>query len=191
LDSQARADLYYLYESGIMNSIFEAPRFFLPLPPLTPTHLFSDMAPLAAYKDFFMKVTNLTALAKDIPETVPLATKDDEIYRIFEKFPLPEQMSEDWEIFNRRMDILFGENVTSHKFISKTKQPARRPQIPQLHHQQQQVKQGTWQAFAMSESPKGSQWPLPRKTDSRQKLSNIWSSKGALGIYLIHWHGGK
>jgi len=69
------------------------------------------MAPLAAYKDFFTKVTNLTALAKSIPETVPLATKDDEIYRISEKFPLPEQMSEDWEIFNRRMDILFGENV--------------------------------------------------------------------------------
>ena len=69
------------------------------------------MAPLAAYKDFFMKVTNLTALAKSIPETMPLATKDDEIYHIFEKFPLPEQMSEDWEIFNRRMDILFGENV--------------------------------------------------------------------------------
>jgi len=69
------------------------------------------MAPLTTYKDFFTKVTNLTALIKDIPETVPLATKDDEIYRIFEKFPLPEQMSEDWEVFNRRMDILFGENV--------------------------------------------------------------------------------
>jgi hypothetical protein len=98
-------------DSGIMNSIFEAPRIYSPFPPLTPPQLFSDMAPLAAYKDFFTKVTNLTALAKDIPETVPLATKDDEICRIFEKFPLPEQMSEDWEIFNRRMDILFGENV--------------------------------------------------------------------------------
>ena len=58
------------------------------------------MAPLATYKDFFMKVTNLTALAKSIPETMPLATKDNKIYCIFEKFPLPEQLSEDWEIFN-------------------------------------------------------------------------------------------
>ena len=100
-----------LYDSGIINSIFKAPKIYSPFPPLTPTQLFSDMAPLAAYKDFFMKFTNLTALAKYIPETVPLATKDDKIYHIFEKFPLPEQMSEDWEIFSQCMDILFGENV--------------------------------------------------------------------------------
>jgi len=51
------------------------------------------MAPLAAYTNFFTQGTKLAALTKYIPETVPLATKDNEINCIVEKFPIPEQVS--------------------------------------------------------------------------------------------------
>lgn len=53
----------------------------------------------------------LSSLVSSLPCHVPLATKDDEIARIFTKIPVPNNADLQWPVFNRRMDILFGEDV--------------------------------------------------------------------------------
>jgi hypothetical protein len=53
----------------------------------------------------------LSSLVSLLPSSVPLATKNDEIFRIFTKIPIPDDPEDQWPVFNRRMDILFGEDV--------------------------------------------------------------------------------
>jgi hypothetical protein len=56
----------------------------------------------------------LSSLVSCLPDSVPLATKDDEIARIFTKIPVPNDAELQWPVFNRRMDILFGEDVRNN-----------------------------------------------------------------------------
>ena len=53
----------------------------------------------------------LKTLVQKLPYTVPLATTDDKIAQVFRDIPEPTDNDEKWPTFNRRMDILFGEDV--------------------------------------------------------------------------------
>lgn len=63
------------------------------------------------YLKFLERLKVLKVVSKNIPQTVSLATKKDHIYEVFQKIPIPENIEEQWEIFNLRMDLLFGEDV--------------------------------------------------------------------------------
>jgi len=63
------------------------------------------------YTTFQARLTILKTIAKKIPLTVSLATKTDKIPEIFKSIPVPRDADKHWEVFNRRMDLLFGEDV--------------------------------------------------------------------------------
>ena len=69
------------------------------------------MALANSYSTFNENISTLTALIATIPESVPLATKDDRIHQIFTSIPPPDNDAEVWEVFNRRFDNLFGEDT--------------------------------------------------------------------------------
>ncbi|RXW12522.1 hypothetical protein EST38_g13333, partial [Candolleomyces aberdarensis] len=60
---------------------------------------------------FARKVKALRSLILQLPPTVPIAKPDSQIVEVFKRHPVPADSSENWEIFNRRMDILFGEET--------------------------------------------------------------------------------
>jgi hypothetical protein len=56
----------------------------------------------------------LKTLASVLPNTVRLATETDIIHQVFTRCPVPQNGAsgeQHWQTFNRRLDILFGENV--------------------------------------------------------------------------------
>lgn len=61
------------------------------------------------------QVRVLISLLPSLPASVKLATKDDNISRIFTSIPVPNDPDLQWPVFNRRMDILFGEDVRDDK----------------------------------------------------------------------------
>jgi hypothetical protein len=61
------------------------------------------------------QVCTLISLLPSLPMSVQLATKDDNISRIFASIPVPSDPEFLWPVFNRRMDILFGEDVHDDK----------------------------------------------------------------------------
>jgi len=67
--------------------------------------------PLPDYRVFSQKIDHLKVLAKQLPSTIPIATKDDRIVEVFTKIPVSDNPAEHWEIFNRRMDVLFGNEL--------------------------------------------------------------------------------
>jgi hypothetical protein len=67
--------------------------------------------PLPDFKAFSEKTGELKALVKILPRTVPLGTKRDRIYQVFDNIPVPNDVGQHWETFNRRMDNLFGEEL--------------------------------------------------------------------------------
>jgi hypothetical protein len=73
------------------------------------------MAPTNDFQLFSERLNVLDTLAKSLPESVPLAKKSDAIYKLFEKIPVPKDPASHFEVFNRRMDILFGNDVRHKK----------------------------------------------------------------------------
>ena len=67
--------------------------------------------PLPNYGNFSQKLNLLKGLARQLPSTVPLATKDDCIVEVFTSIPVSENPTDHWEIFNRRMNALFGNEL--------------------------------------------------------------------------------
>lgn len=56
----------------------------------------------------------LRSLVKSLPESVPLASAESKICQIFQKVSVPHPTAdgeEHWAVFNRRMDLLFGNDV--------------------------------------------------------------------------------
>ena len=64
--------------------------------------------PLPDFKAFSEKISELKALVKILPRTVPLGTKRDRVNQVFSNIPVPNDAGQHWETFNRRMDNLFG-----------------------------------------------------------------------------------
>ena len=60
---------------------------------------------------FSRKVKALCSLILQLPTTVPIAKADSQIVEVFRRHPVPMDSSENWEVFNCRMDILFGEET--------------------------------------------------------------------------------
>ncbi len=69
------------------------------------------MPGLPNYNSFSNLVKELQALEKRLPKSIPVAMRNDKICDVFVKIPLSFDPSEDWEIFNRRMDALFSEEL--------------------------------------------------------------------------------
>ena len=67
--------------------------------------------PLPDYRAFSQKIDRLKGLAKSLPSTVPVATKDGRIVEVFTNIPVTEDPAEHWQTFNRRMDALFGHEL--------------------------------------------------------------------------------
>jgi hypothetical protein len=67
--------------------------------------------PLPDYRNFCQKLDKLKGLAKQLPASVPIATKDGRIMEVFSSIPISENPTEHWETFNRRMDALFGDEL--------------------------------------------------------------------------------
>ena len=51
-------------------------------------------------------ITNIITLSKGLPQSIPVATKEDKIYTVMSS---PEGEDE-WQTFNRRFDAMFGED---------------------------------------------------------------------------------
>ena len=70
------------------------------------------MAP-NSFQTFTARVDVLGESIRAIPTSVAVATKKDAIFTLFEKIPIPQggSASAHFEVFNRRMDLLFGEDV--------------------------------------------------------------------------------
>ncbi|PPR07539.1 hypothetical protein CVT24_007136, partial [Panaeolus cyanescens] len=60
---------------------------------------------------FLKHVQTLKSLQPLLPDTLPLATRESRVNEIFVKQPEPTSLDEWWEVFNRRMDILYGDNT--------------------------------------------------------------------------------
>ncbi|KAJ2923828.1 hypothetical protein H1R20_g13269, partial [Candolleomyces eurysporus] len=54
---------------------------------------------------FSRKVKTLCGLVLQLPLTVPIAKQDGRIVEVFDRYPIPADSSENWEVFNHRMDI--------------------------------------------------------------------------------------
>ena len=63
---------------------------------------------LSPENDIKKQVKRLKKLIKQLPDDVRLGTADDRVHQIFTRIPLTE--GEEWEMFNWRMDNLFGES---------------------------------------------------------------------------------
>ena len=80
--------------------------------PVTESYLTLLIMPgLPDFTIFSNLVTELQALLKKLPKSVPLATRQDKICEVFIKIPIPFDPTQDWEVFNRRMDALFSEDL--------------------------------------------------------------------------------
>jgi hypothetical protein len=49
--------------------------------------------PLPSFKVFSDKVDELKSLAKALPKSVPLATKDNQIYQVIQNIPVPDRLT--------------------------------------------------------------------------------------------------
>lgn len=56
-------------------------------------------------------VDSLAKLVKQLPDSVPLATSEDQIPAVFSSLDVPDDPNEAWEIFDRRFNSLFGEEI--------------------------------------------------------------------------------
>lgn len=70
----------------------------------------------SAQKQFEKRLAALKELTHKLPSIIPLAKETDRINEIFTKIPVPGPANDDPDVtvssvFNRRMDILFGEDV--------------------------------------------------------------------------------
>jgi hypothetical protein len=63
------------------------------------------------YRIFSKHVKDLDALSPLLPNKLPEATDNDRIASIFRKVPVSNDPLESWEVFNRRMDLLFAEEM--------------------------------------------------------------------------------
>ena len=61
------------------------------------------------------QVCALISLLPSLPTSVRLATKDNNISRIFASIPVPSDPELLWPVFNHRMNILFNEDVHDDK----------------------------------------------------------------------------
>lgn len=68
-----------------------------------------------AYKTFVEKLDLLEEVSRGIPASVPMARKNHLIAVTFENIPVPDNTPLHWEVFNRRMDALFGDDVRDPK----------------------------------------------------------------------------
>jgi hypothetical protein len=64
------------------------------------------------FKSAFARfVKSLKDLAKKLPSSVPLATKQSRTVEIFSKNPIPDDPAGQWETFVKRMDNIIGEDT--------------------------------------------------------------------------------
>jgi hypothetical protein len=63
------------------------------------------------YRIFLKHVKDLDALCPSLLNKLPKATDNDRIASIFRKVPVSNDPLESWEVFNRRMDLLFAEEM--------------------------------------------------------------------------------
>jgi hypothetical protein len=63
------------------------------------------------YVQFSQNLKLLKALVKALPKSVPVASQSDRIFEVFSNIPVPSNPVEQFEVFNRRMDNLFGEDL--------------------------------------------------------------------------------
>lgn len=63
------------------------------------------------YQTFQDAVAALEKAKKALPTSVPLAPKDGRIATVFSNLPVPQSPIEHWEIFDRRMNALYGEDT--------------------------------------------------------------------------------
>lgn len=71
--------------------------------------------PLPDFKVFSEKFAQLESLITALPKAIPLAMKDDKIYQVFDRIPVSADPSKGWEIFNGRMDAIFGHELRDEK----------------------------------------------------------------------------
>ncbi|KAI9449909.1 hypothetical protein F5148DRAFT_1152987 [Russula earlei] len=57
------------------------------------------------------QLKHLKALVSSLPSSVPSATEDGRIATVFNNIPESEDPDDQWPVFNRRMDALFGEDL--------------------------------------------------------------------------------
>lgn len=69
-----------------------------------------------SFKSFSERLEVLQRLTGTIPEkALRCATKKDCITQVFDAIKIPENDDERWEVFNRRMDALFGDDQHDKK----------------------------------------------------------------------------
>ncbi|KAF4611808.1 hypothetical protein D9613_004630 [Agrocybe pediades] len=71
--------------------------------------------PLPDFKVFTAKLDKLKELIKKLPSTVLRASEEDRISQVFKSIPVEKDIAKHWEIFNRRMDSLFGSELRNEK----------------------------------------------------------------------------
>ncbi|RXW12861.1 hypothetical protein EST38_g12992, partial [Candolleomyces aberdarensis] len=75
-----------------------------------PLQFLLTMAP-DFHRIFSNHVKSLAELQSLLPNNIPEGTEDGHIASIFSRVPVPDGAEELWEVFNRRMDLLFGEEM--------------------------------------------------------------------------------
>jgi hypothetical protein len=60
---------------------------------------------------FGRHIESLRKSLEALPDSVTLATSDDKISKVFSSLKIPDDDNEAWEIFDRRMNSLFGEEL--------------------------------------------------------------------------------
>jgi len=65
----------------------------------------------SSYNDYLAQLKLVKSLAGCLLLTLPIATKNNKIFEVFENIPVPTDGSAHWKTFNCRFDILFGEDV--------------------------------------------------------------------------------
>lgn len=62
-------------------------------------------------EQFQRQVDQLDTLVLVLPHSIPFAKVADPINTVFHRIPDSKSADERWEVFNRRMDILYGEHL--------------------------------------------------------------------------------
>ena len=70
------------------------------------------------------QIGHLKALVSALPSSVPPATEDGRIATVFTKIPESKDPDDQWPVFNRRMDALFGEDLrVNGRLLNVTRGP--------------------------------------------------------------------
>lgn len=67
------------------------------------------------YQVFSERFSLLKEKVNLLPKSIPVAKKNDVVPMLFKNVPIPADPVQHFEVFNRRMDILFGESLWDKK----------------------------------------------------------------------------